>query len=146
MGNVFSEDKRMHLTLETLAKQIAYNAHATQKRRGGEPYITHPARVVENFPDPEDEELRAVAWLHDVLEDTKTTAEMLTEKGIPQNVVEAVKALTKQKGEDYFAYLARVKENSISRRVKIADMQDNLSDDPTPKARERYQAGLRFLS
>ena len=42
-------------------------------------------------------------------------------------------------------YLARVKENPIALKVKIADMLCNLADDPTPRQVEKYRKGMLFL-
>jgi hypothetical protein len=58
------------------AQKVATRAHEGQFRKWtGEPYIQHPARVVgllEAFGYTSDFML-AVAWLHDVLEDTRVT-------------------------------------------------------------------------
>lgn len=64
------------------AAALAARAHEGQKRKySGLPYITHPARVagrVGILPGVT-EELVAAAYLHDVLEDTKTTREEIEE-------------------------------------------------------------------
>ena len=77
------------------------------------------------FPE-EKAGLKEIAWLHDILEDTKTKAEDLLKAGISPWVVVAVVALTKLPGEDYTAYLRRVKENPAAREVKIRDILHNL--------------------
>jgi (p)ppGpp synthase/HD superfamily hydrolase len=81
--------------LVALAEKLARGAHAGQTRRDGvTPYIVHPADVARRV-DTDAE--KAVAWLHDVLEDTATTSIDLHEAGIPANVIVAVKALTRKK-------------------------------------------------
>ncbi|MEL6803383.1 MAG: HD domain-containing protein, partial [Bacteroidota bacterium] len=63
----------------TTAKAIAERAHATQVRKtDGSPYIKHPEAVAAmleeyGFSDV----VVAAGWVHDVLEDTEMTAEML---------------------------------------------------------------------
>ena len=52
-----------------LAAQIATDAHRGQFRRDGvTPYISHPEAVAKRVEG--DDLAEAIAWLHDVLEDT----------------------------------------------------------------------------
>ena len=83
--------------------------------------------------------------LHDVLEDTKTTAHDLLNAGIDEDVVVAVQILTKHPSRSYDEYLKLVKLNDLARHVKIADMLSNLSDSPTIKQIRKYATGLLFL-
>lgn len=126
------------------AKQIAYISHAGQTRRDGRtPYLNHVADVVRRL-EGERATVIATAWLHDTIEDTDLTLAELDKAGVPICVVESVKLLTRGK-ESYYSYLARIKENPIARKVKIADMQSNLADDPTEKQVIRYTSGLAYL-
>jgi len=62
------------------AYNMANNAHSGQVRRSGEPYIIHPLNVAIILADLElDKETIVAGLLHDVLEDTSTTMEGLTE-------------------------------------------------------------------
>lgn len=108
--------------LET-AIEFALQAHAGQTDKAGAPYILHPLRVMTAMTT---DETRAAAVLHDVLEDSDTTADDLLKAGIPERVVTAVKALTKRPGEDYSDFVARCAENPIARTVKAADLRDNM--------------------
>jgi (p)ppGpp synthase/HD superfamily hydrolase len=65
----------MQVLLELRAKAFATVAHQGQVRKyTGEPYINHPAAVVELVRTvPHTQEMLAAAWLHDVVEDTDTT-------------------------------------------------------------------------
>ena len=127
-----------------IAEQIARKAHEGQHRRDGvTPYVTHPERVAKSIAGNED--LEAVAWLHDVLEDTSETEASLRAAGIPQHVVDAVRCLTKKDGVEYEDYLAGIKQNALARAVKIQDMLDNLSDEPTEKQTIKYCRGLLIL-
>ncbi len=106
-----------------LAKQIALAAHSGQKDRAGKPFCLHLQKVA-NLVDTEEE--KAVAWLHDILEDTDYSSLMLLHEGIPGEIINIVEILTKRPGEDYLNdYLARVKTNAIATKVKLADLTHN---------------------
>ena len=65
------------------ALQVATLAHEGQIRKSGEPYIIHPIsveRILNLEWKIENEEMRAAALLHDVLEDTSTSLEEITNK------------------------------------------------------------------
>lgn len=58
------------------AKEFATRAHAGQQRKyTGQPYITHPERVVELLGTTATVVQIAAAWLHDTVEDTEVTIE-----------------------------------------------------------------------
>lgn len=63
------------------ARLFATAAHAAVKqvrKYTGEPYIVHPGAVVRIVQSvPHSEEMVAAAWLHDVVEDTGVTIEMI---------------------------------------------------------------------
>jgi len=105
---------------------IAVGAHFDQKDKAGEPYILHPLRVMIKY-DLLKEEEKIVAVLHDVLEDTVVTALDLVKGGFSSVVMDALCCITRNKGEDYSVYLRRVKSNDIAKRVKVADLLDNLN-------------------
>lgn len=67
--------------LETRARVFATAAHAAVgqlRKYTNEPYIVHPAEVVEILKTrPHDPEMVAAAWLHDVVEDTGVTIEVI---------------------------------------------------------------------
>ena len=133
--------------LVTKAYIIARAAHYGQFRFDGKtPYITHPERVSTRLEaNGFGSEYQAVAMLHDVLEDTEFTAKDLLDRGIPEHIVYAVITLTKEEGIDYGAYLDKVRINELARVVKIADMIDNLSDQPSKKQIIKYATGLLIL-
>jgi len=120
------------------AKKIAYTAHEGMKRWGGEPYIVHPQRVAESLRD-HSPTIQAIGWLHDVIEDTSyTEADLAFEVG--SNVAERVAMITHRENETYAEYIARVGEDFIATLVKLADLEDNLSDlDDSPRNRQRKQ-------
>ena len=125
--------------------EIAAKAHEGQFRNDRKtPYITHPVAVANLFPEWE-VGARAVALLHDTLEDTSLTAQALLGQGVSPIVVEAVVAMTKRENEAYDDYLIRVKANWLARKVKIADILSNLSDSPSKNQVKKYAKALKFL-
>lgn len=134
--------------LVSKADEMAEKAHEGQVDLAGQDYINHPRRVAAGLRGIE----KIAALLHDVVEDTPNTLDDLTRAGFPAAVIEAVDALTKRPGEDYAAYIMRVKSNPTARRVKIEDLKDNmdLSRIPNPTAvdhqrTENYHRVLREL-
>lgn len=105
------------------AIEIAASAHAAQVDKGGAPYVLHPLRLMFR---QEGEAAMIAAVLHDVVEDTPWTLEALRAEGFPPASLEAVAALTKRPGEDYFAFIERAGAHPIARAVKLADLEDNM--------------------
>ena len=112
------------MDLIELSLEIALNAYKGQKDKAGETYIFHPLRIMAKMENTEE---KSVALLHDVIEDSDYIASDLINKGIPDNVVDAVLALTKIKGESYELFIERVLKNSLASKVKIADIEDNIN-------------------
>lgn len=112
--------------LET-AEEIATRGHRGHHRWNGDPYITHPQRVAQVLSS---DTLKAVAWLHDVVEDTDISLKDLENFGIPGPVISGVKAITKRNDEDYIDYIVRVAKEPTARKVKIKDIEDNLNSTP----------------
>jgi len=105
------------------AIEISLNAHRGQKDRAGKTYILHPLRVMMKL---ESEVEMIVAVLHDVVEDSHWTIEDLRKEGFPKKVLQAVDSLTRREGEDYFDFIKRVKEYDLARKIKLADLEDNM--------------------
>jgi hypothetical protein len=111
------------------AKTLAQIAHAKQERRNGEAYIRHPERVAEQIREAGgDENLIAAAWLHDVVEDSAFTLHELQLMGFSPRIIRAIEALTRKNGEGRFSYFFRVFCCPDARKIKIADLKDNLAD------------------
>ena len=103
---------------------IATNAHHGQFDKGGNPYILHPLKVM-HYLKTDDEELMCTALMHDVIEDTNTTYQDLREAGISERVINALRCLTKQRGQTYEEYQQAVFSNYDAVRVKMADLRHN---------------------
>lgn len=126
------------------AREIAEKAHQGQYRKDGKtPYIVHPERVAAKLSGESDIVI-ATAWAHDSIEDGGKEVDDLI-KTLPSDVITAIVALTKASNESYSLYLERVKANPIARKVKVADILDNLSDDPSPRQIVKYAKALLFL-
>ena len=69
-----------------------------------------------------------VAMLHDIIEDTDCTVDVLKEKNIPDDVINAIMLVTRPKEKhDYFDdYIMKIAKNELSRVVKIADLEHNM--------------------
>jgi (p)ppGpp synthase/HD superfamily hydrolase len=111
---------------ELLGKFIVFatNAHAGQFDKAGEPYILHVLEVLHGVRDL-DEEVQCIAVGHDLLEDTKTTVEDLIDLGATSRIIDGILALTKQNGESYKTYKAKVLANEDAMRVKQSDLRHN---------------------
>ena len=132
------------------AYEIAKKAHLGQVDKAGEDYIKHPEKVA-SFVKTDEE--KAVAYLHDVIEDTELTLEDLNKYDFSKEALEAVDIITKKRGEDYQSYLNSVKKNKLARAVKLADLRHN-SDltrlikvtEKDIKRKEKYQKAIDFLN
>ena len=106
------------------AKAIATSAHEGQMDKAGKPYIEHPMRVM-NMGKTIEEKIAGV--LHDVVEDSDWTFEMLEKEGIPKDVMDALRCVTKlSEDEDYDHFIERVKTNPLAVKVKLNDLKDNM--------------------
>lgn len=124
------------------AMNIAVIAHRGQTRTDGSPYIKHPSRVA----DAVEARLKPIAWLHDVVEDTRVTLEDLKVEGFPSYIVDAVDLLTHRKSDSNIAYWTKIKANPDATAVKLADVNDNLNDTPSEYARNKYGRALSFFN
>ena len=106
------------------AIEIATDAHKGQFDKSGKDYIGHPLRVMEMG---QTEEERIVGVLHDVIEDTDWTFEALEAEGFSQEIIGALRCVTKiSENENYDDFIERVKKNPLAVTVKINDLTDNM--------------------
>jgi GTP diphosphokinase / guanosine-3',5'-bis(diphosphate) 3'-diphosphatase len=125
-------------TLER-AIEIAAKAHAGQFDKAGQPYILHPLRVMLRVNSADE---RIAAVLHDAVEDTDVTLELLAEEGFSQQVIAAVEALTKRPGETRIQAAARAAAHAVARVVKLADNAENMDLSRIPIPTEKDFARL----
>jgi (p)ppGpp synthase/HD superfamily hydrolase len=148
------------LELLAAAKGIAIAAHTGQVDKAGRPYYWHPqdvAQIAMSYCDEEAdgfsaEVVGAVAWLHDVLEDTKVTPSDLQDAGMPPEVIKAVRLLTRGDGAPELYYEA-IKQNKLALAVKLADIENNLDPErvcllpvqTASRLKTKYQEALEKL-
>lgn len=127
----------------------ALKAHKGQRDKAGRAYILHPVYVAMQTKGVK---RKAVALLHDTIEDTTLTLFDLEKCGFDAEIVQAVDAITKRRGEAYKDYLQRVKSNDIAKDVKLADLKHNSKlsrlKTVTPqdiKRNEKYAAAMAYL-
>lgn len=131
--------------------------HGGQVDKSGHPFWWHPLSVMFRLGPNATETERHAALLHDVIEDTPTTAQDLRNLGYPQEVVDAVQLVSRPSGPDrptYDSWIRSIAEskNVVAIRVKIADSEDNADPERVaclpPEDRdiaERYRASLPIL-
>jgi (p)ppGpp synthase/HD superfamily hydrolase len=135
---------------------FAADAHRGQMRIiPGEPYITHPLRVLSILVrhGVTDEEMLVAAVLHDVVEDTPVTLDGIRRK-FGGRVSDLVAALTKpadrERPDRHEAVLEQLRALPEAGVIKMADRLDNLSElqltDWTGDRKRLYaEQGLEFI-
>lgn len=91
--------------------------------RGGEPYILHCLHVMNQFSDPE---LKIIAVLHDVIEDTDFELKTLEYFGYSPRVLQALDLLTHDPVMSYEDYITRIGYNEDATKAKLADLRHNM--------------------
>ncbi len=143
------------------AQILSQYAHRGQKRRSGEPYFLHPQEVgdiVKRYYS--DIETYYTALLHDAIEDgiplgniddEAAFFDMLMEE-LPdanlttiEKIYNSVVDLTRDQGLDYFSYILLLVKNPIALRVKLADIMQNIGDNPSNKQLEKYAKAKNLL-
>ena len=98
------------------------DAHEGQKRKSGEPYITHPVAVARDLADMHlDAEAIVAAILHDVVEDTSATLDDIEEQFGPDvaMIVDGVSKL------DQIQFRSRAEAQAESfRKMMLAMIED----------------------
>ena len=112
----------IYTDLTKKAMKLCFDAHKDQQDKSGIPYVFHPIHLAEQM---DDEYSTVVALLHDVAEDSHYTLEDLAVMGYPAEILEALKLMTHDEDIPYMDYVRAIKENSIARKVKLADLAHN---------------------
>ena len=120
-----------------------------RQSKAGKDYILHPMKVA-SYMDTDTE--KAVAYLHDVLEDTNVTEDELRNM-FPNEIVDTVIILTHRKDESYFEYISRVSTSKLAKKIKVADLLHNLDitriKEPTKQdyqRLEKYKKAILYLA
>jgi len=106
------------------AIEIAVTGHRSQRQKDGSPYVLHPLTLMHRVHDVE---AKMAAVLHDVVEDTEFTIEDVAAEGFSAAVIDALRLLTHDDGSDYFDYIDRIATNPLATKVKLADLEHNMT-------------------
>lgn len=139
----------IYTALTKKALKICFNAHKDQVDKTGMPYVFHPFHLAEQM---DTEDAVCVALLHDTVEDTDISFEDLINEGFNDNIINALKLLTHNDDTSYLEYVARIKENPLARKVKLADLRHNsdltridLTVDKIPPKYSLYLEAIKYL-
>jgi guanosine-3',5'-bis(diphosphate) 3'-pyrophosphohydrolase len=130
------------------AKLVAINAHSGQFRKlSNEPYIVHILRITEHITEELKDykhlnELKVIATLHDLIEDTWITEEFI-DNHFGKEILKDVNSLTKDKNliqpnqeEQYREQLKNASDNA--KIIKLFDLYDNFHDVNDVKNKESW--------
>ena len=151
--NYFTKEELLQLKkLDDLyAKAFVMTATVfkNKKDKNDEPYFDHLFRVSQKL---DDEKEQVAGLLHDILEDTEITEDDLKNFGIPQDIIDIVKIVTKpvvdktKSNEEERLKLYDEEINKIiatnnihAIRLKYADMTDNFNPDRINKLPKEKQ-------
>ena len=131
------------------ALKLCFDAHKEQLDKNGMPYVFHPFHLAEQMTT---EETTIVALLHDLVEDTDYTIQDLVNMGFDKNVTDAIMLMTHADNVEYMDYVCNIKENSIAKQVKLADLKHNSDltrldtvDEKALARREKYLKAIALL-
>ena len=123
------------------AVTIALEAHKDATDKAGMPYAGHVMRVMQAGRTHDE---KIVGVLHDLVEDTHWTFDMLLEEGFPTHIVDALRCVTKiSDDEPYEVFIQRVKSNPLAVAVKINDLTDNMDTRRLPDLTDKDVQRLR---
>ena len=140
----------IYTSLTKKALKLCFEAHREQVDKTGLPYVFHPFHLAEQM----DDEISTVcALLHDVVEDTDITIEMIGQMGFPQEVLDVLTLLTHDDAVPYMDYVRTISTNPIATKVKIADLMHNSDvtrldfvDEWAERRNQKYQEALSILN
>lgn len=116
-----------------IAMKLCITAHEGQIRRGWENYSEHPIRVAQKAIEMGMSEHAIVAaYLHDVIEDTYVTMDMLEDMPFSMECIDMVELLTKKDGESSVDHINRIARsgNVEAIKLKLLDLEDNMDIRP----------------
>lgn len=125
------------------AIEIAAKAHAGTTDRQGTPYILHSLSVMNHV---EGLDAKIVAVLHDVVEDTDVNLDRLRGEGFTEEIIEAVRLMTRGEDQSYADYVVALSDNELAKRVKLADLRDNSRAERALLRPERMERDLRRIA
>lgn len=99
--------------------------HKDMMDKGNNPYIEHLLYVSNNCIN---KDAKIAGLLHDILEDTDCTEQILIDSNISTDIIKAIKLLTKSDNETYASYIDNLvaSNNIIALEVKFWDLSNNM--------------------
>lgn len=123
---------------------LAVQAHKGKTDRYGAPFILHPLRVMLRL---ESDTEKTVGVLHDIVEKTPLTLETLRASGYSEEVLQALDGVTRRSDETYEEFVKRSAADPLAKRVKVADLEDNIDthrmSELSPQDAQRLDRQLR---
>ena len=115
-----NSDDLLYKTLE-----LVYKVFDNKTDKGGFPYFNHLLKVYGGVSSYNE---KIIALLHDIVENTDITFQDLKDYGYSDLIIDAIKCLTKKKGEYYPDYIDRIinSNNKLAMNVKISDLKHNM--------------------
>jgi (p)ppGpp synthase/HD superfamily hydrolase len=155
------------MTLSEKALEFATKIHAKQFRNDGvTPYIEHCKAVkeiainyankilfkhIQNSPYvgnhyQELDNIGAIAYLHDSIEDQGVTNKQLSNIGMTDDIIDVINIVSRQSNESYFDFILRIinSDDGYAFIVKWADLTHNLSDLKSGSLKDKYMLA-RYL-
>ena len=140
----------IYTELTKKAMKLCFKAHKDQVDKSGLPYVFHPFHLAEQM---QDEATTITALLHDVVEDSDYTLQELIDMGFPKEVTDAIALMTHDDAVPYLDYVRNLKDNSVARAVKLADLKHNsdlsrldVINEKALKRVEKYHKAIRILT
>ena len=140
-----------------LAISITAKAFENVLDKGGQPYILHCLRVMNNTQG--DECVKCASVMHDLIEDTDEnseinyTFELLTKLGFSDKTIRLLYLLTHEEGTPYDDYIKAISTDEEATDIKLSDLEDNSNITRIKGARkkdfdriEKYHKAYIYLS
>ena len=127
---------------------IAHQAHAGQRDRDGNAVILH-ALIVGSMGRTGAE--KCVGFLHDVVEDTDWSFDDLRNEEVAEEIIDALRLLTHEKGTDYYEYVQRIIDSGhqTAINVKRNDLCHNIARGKAfgyPELVRKHEKALQMLN
>lgn len=132
------------------ARDLAKIHLAGYEDKAGKPVFDHVERVASRMSSTVE---KTVAYLHDLVEDSPTYSRERLKRDFPAKIAAAVLAMTRDdKSADYMTYIRRLAANPLAKKVKLADLADNLDRNRVipdkalaKELQARYREAREFL-
>ena len=129
------------MTYEQKAMAILLALPQKYRKYKQESSTLHPIRIAKNCHTDEE---RAIALLHDALEDYGSSLIKIIKPLFPSSILQDIFSLTHLENETYPEYVHRLCKSQRAQKIKFYDIMDNLHS-ATPKNRIKYANALEII-